>query len=516
MTYTAHPYIIMPRPRLQTGDLLLRALEENDIETIRLWRNAQMDVLRQSEPITPEAQRAYFASTVWPETQHHQPKQILLGIERSGVLIGYGGLVHIAWAYQRAEVSFLLAPELELDTSTLAHTFTQFLELMQELAFQDLQLQRLTTETYAHRTVHIQGLERAGHQAEGRLRDHVLVDGQPTDALVHGILAKDWRDKQSKRRATGVLVTSASAKTPLIQALKAAAARCSEVVTVCAGDTDTHAPSQYASDSFWLMPPADETHLADLVRGCQERNISIILPTRDGELAFWARHAALFSEAGIQVIVSSVGSIALCRDKLAFAKFGQEAGLPIIPAATTPFTFDEPLVVKERFGSGSRGLGLALSRENAITHALDLYEPLFQPFIAGPEISIDAWATQGGEVLGVVLRHRDRVVSGESQVTTTFRDPALEMQASQLLKKLNLRGPVVMQAIVVAGQLHVIECNPRFGGASTASIATGLDSLYWSLQEALGHIATFEFNRRKDETRQIRLTTDRVIYGSDF
>jgi carbamoyl-phosphate synthase large subunit len=108
------------------------------------------------------------------------------------------------------------------------------------------------------------------------------------------------------------------------------------------------------------------------------------------------------------------------------------------------------------------------------------------------------------------------VVAGESQVTTTFRDARLEAQAIEILSAIGLRGPVVLQAIVVDGGLQVIECNPRFGGASTTAIAAGLNSLYWSLAEALGEHQSPTFHRRPDEVRQFRLPVDRVIYGTDF
>ena len=53
-------YKVMPKKRLSDGWLTLRAVDPSDIEQIRNWRNAQMDVLRQTEEITKEAQISYF------------------------------------------------------------------------------------------------------------------------------------------------------------------------------------------------------------------------------------------------------------------------------------------------------------------------------------------------------------------------------------------------------------------------------------------------------------------------
>jgi carbamoyl-phosphate synthase large subunit len=67
----------------------------------------------------------------------------------------------------------------------------------------------------------------------------------------------------------------------------------------------------------------------------------------------------------------------------------------------------------------------------------------------------------------LVLRSRDQVVGGESQVTTTFRDTQIEVTAEKILQILKLKGPVVLQVLIdMKGDLHIIECNTRFGGAS--------------------------------------------------
>ncbi|MEM7615262.1 MAG: GNAT family N-acetyltransferase [Pseudomonadota bacterium] len=185
------PYRVMPNAHLRRGALCVSALQPRHIEAVRIWRNAQMDVLRQTHPITAAAQRAYFETHVWPEKPRDTPRQILLAIAREGTLIGYGGLVHIDWPSRRAEVSFLVDPALERQPKARAEVFLGYLKLVQNLAFDDLSLNRLTTETYAQRTGHIDTLEAAGFRLEGTLREHVVIDGTKTASLLHGILASD-------------------------------------------------------------------------------------------------------------------------------------------------------------------------------------------------------------------------------------------------------------------------------------------------------------------------------------
>lgn len=190
-------YACMTRPVLRAGDLSVQAVQPAEIEAIRQWRNAQMDVLRQAEPISPEQQEAYFARHIWPHYALPQPDTILLSYREGESLIGYGGLVHIAWVHRRAELSFLLDPALIEDESSYARYFSGFLGLMKQLAFADLGLNRLFTETYATRPHHIAVLESAGFKREGVMRAHVIIGGQPVDSILHGCLSRDggWSDE---------------------------------------------------------------------------------------------------------------------------------------------------------------------------------------------------------------------------------------------------------------------------------------------------------------------------------
>lgn len=181
-------YRCMPQARLETRSFAVSAVQPRHIEAIRRWRNAQLDVLRQAEPITEAQQQAYYASHVWPALDEERPANLLLVLEQAGEAVGYGGLVHIAWEHRRAEVSFLLDPRLAADETVYARHFTAFLALIKDLAFGDLGFNRLFVETYANRTHHISVLEAAGFVLEGVMRQHVFIDGRPVDSLVHGCL----------------------------------------------------------------------------------------------------------------------------------------------------------------------------------------------------------------------------------------------------------------------------------------------------------------------------------------
>jgi RimJ/RimL family protein N-acetyltransferase len=178
-------YACVPVASLERGRFTIMAVQPEHIEAIRQWRNAQLDVLRQPEPISPEQQVDYYEHNIWPTMDAERPANILVSLLEDGVHVAYGGLVHIDWDGNRAEVSFLADPAHTQDPTTYRHYHSNFLELVKELAFDHLGFDALTTETYAHRPAHIANLEVAGFRREQTIANAVVIDGVPTDSIMH-------------------------------------------------------------------------------------------------------------------------------------------------------------------------------------------------------------------------------------------------------------------------------------------------------------------------------------------
>lgn len=313
-----------------------------------------------------------------------------------------------------------------------------------------------------------------------------------------------------------VLITSLSHKVPLVQAVQASLQRMGQSGQVIGADANPNCIGRYFTNAFWAMPPLDMLRSAELLRFCHEHQVHAIIPTRDGELAFFAEQAPLLAEQNIHVMVSSPEAVAVCLDKLRFAERLTAFGFPVIPTASTMEAVkSNALVVKERYGAGSRQLSLNLTREQAQAQSATLTHPIFQPFIRGREWSVDLYVTRQGRVKGAIARRRLLVVHGESQVTVTQRYPALETLCGQMAQALDLYGHVLFQVLETddpAQPFHVIECNPRFGGASTLSLAAGLESFTWFFQGCLGkNVDDIPFQRASGEKRLIRYATDRIL-----
>ncbi|WP_199484653.1 ATP-grasp domain-containing protein, partial [Legionella drancourtii] len=119
---------------------------------------------------------------------------------------------------------------------------------------------------------------------------------------------------------------------------------------------------------LYLVPPAQRLIIPHgnapeftpiLRQECQRRQIDLLIPTVDAELAPLAQQAAYFKELGIKLPLSSAASLQRCADKYALLTHCQDSGLTPQFALLTPQTnltkWQFPCFVKPRRGSGSNG-----------------------------------------------------------------------------------------------------------------------------------------------------------------
>jgi carbamoyl-phosphate synthase large subunit len=298
------------------------------------------------------------------------------------------------------------------------------------------------------------------------------------------------------RPHTRVLVTSLSRKAPIVRGFREAFLALSLPGEVHGADGDDLAAARVDVDRFWPMPRLDSLADGALVEWVVEHGADLVVPTRDGELLRFAAVREALEERGVLVAVGDAPAVEACLDKLAFASACAAAGLPVIPTAQS---VDElgggvvSFVAKERRGAGSRSLGLDLDRAAAATHGGSLDEAVYQPFVEGPELSVDVYRSrhEGAGVVGAVVRTRDRVMGGESQVTSLVVDrPDVAELAVSAVTALGLHGHAVLQVIDADGGPVLVECNARIGGASALSFAVGLKTPQYLLQEMLGEPPT--------------------------
>jgi carbamoyl-phosphate synthase large subunit len=280
-----------------------------------------------------------------------------------------------------------------------------------------------------------------------------------------------------KTHAGNWLMTSAGAKVDLARRMRCAlnAKGCRLYAADC---SPLSAAFSFVDGHFLLPDLDDEGFVTQLIDACIKRAITVLLPTRDADLLFFARHRVLLEAAGIQPLVSPLESIEICRDKIRFHAHCLQYGLPVLPRLHMPCAGDFPCFVRPRVGAASAGAGhvQTLACMQAMYGEPPWENLLIQPCSNDQEFSIDSLFGPDGKVVQWIARQRIRVRAGESVVSRTVKLPAFEPVINALANAMRLFGPITLQAFFSPENgLNLIEVNPRFGGASALGSEAGLD-----------------------------------------
>lgn len=298
----------------------------------------------------------------------------------------------------------------------------------------------------------------------------------------------------SSERGEGLLLTSVGKGAGIVCQFREALARCrpAQGWSLWAASSDPFPAGAAFADRRVRTPRADDAEFPEvLLATCRDGGIRVVVPLADHDLRRLAPEVGRFAEAGVRLVCPPPGVVSLCDDKLVFARWAVDAGLPhprtVSPAeaATLPF----PVFAKPRHGSGSAGAAACAHPDDLRAHCVGDAEWIVQERVEGPEFTVDTHVDRRGRLTVCVPRIRGRVVAGQSFESWTVRDPAVSDLARETLARLadlGFHGPANVQ--VIRGPDPVlIEVNPRLGSATVLSNrATGGALLDHVLADALG------------------------------
>jgi len=165
------------------GEYSIVPIRYQDRFKIMQWRNEQIYHLRQAKPLTKVDQENYFTNVVAKLFEKKQPGQILFSYLKNDECIGYGGLVHINWVDKNAEISFIMHTELE-DLEFEKH-WEIYLELIEDVAYNELKLHKVYTYAFNLRPRLYKALENKAFIKEAVLKEHALFEDKFVDVIIH-------------------------------------------------------------------------------------------------------------------------------------------------------------------------------------------------------------------------------------------------------------------------------------------------------------------------------------------
>ena len=297
--------------------------------------------------------------------------------------------------------------------------------------------------------------------------------------------------------------------------------RADPTVELLAADMDPWAAGLYLvpPDRRTLVPAGAAPGFAEATLSrCTALGANVLLPTVDDELRPLARARAAFTAAGVALLMAPDSALDLTLDKLRLAQCC--AGTVRVPRtellgpAVDPASWEYPVIVKPRTGSGSRGIVTVASAADlaAMDHSPSL---LVQEYLPGEEYSIDVVADTAGHVIAAVPRIRARVDSGVSVGSRTVRDPELEQFGQDVVKVTGLTFVCNVQSRRDRhGRPALLEVNPRVPGTLGLTIASGVDMPRIALDALLGRPVPVRQEFR--ELAVVRFLDNRFIDPSEI
>lgn len=286
-----------------------------------------------------------------------------------------------------------------------------------------------------------------------------------------------------------ILFTSSGAKVELVKSFRKAFVKEKVVGGIFCADADPLAPTLIFPKSFVLPLRSDTFFMKVLKEKCLENKITHLLSASDDEMLFYAKKKKEIESWGVKLLFSGIKTLRSCNSKHETYKMFLRLGVPTPKTSLDikkALSFKFPIIVKENKGAGSKKVFKATKPSHLKVFAEYFSKPLFQEFVEGEEITVDAYSTLRGKFIGAVSRLRLEVSDGEAVKTMTLFDKEGIAFCKKIIKEIGSVGHVNIQYFKTQKGYKFIEVNPRFGGSSSIAFVAGLNSSMFLLKELCG------------------------------
>ena len=184
-------YSFLRNNKISFKEYSLVPLRKSDIQNIRRWRNEQINVLRQKTLLSKNDQILYYENIIKKSFTKSQPDIILFSFLYCKKCIGYGGLVHVNWKLKSGEVSFVCDTKISNSKKSYQSSFSIFLNLIFKIAFDEMKLNKITSEVFDIRPWTREIQEKSGFNICDILKNHVMIEDKQIDSILYQKILRD-------------------------------------------------------------------------------------------------------------------------------------------------------------------------------------------------------------------------------------------------------------------------------------------------------------------------------------
>ena len=317
---------------------------------------------------------------------------------------------------------------------------------------------------------------------------------------------------------TNILITSVGKRVTLVRLFQESLRRFYPNSKVLTTDMKPQmAPAGFVSDGCMAVPRVtDPDYMKQLMRICKENEIGIVIPTIDTELLVLAANKELFHQNGIEIMVSELPFIQMCRDKRLTGPFFMEHGIRI-PNPMDKWHPTFPLFAKPYDGSLSKDIYVIKSQDALTPEILAHPKLMFMEYIDKTlykEFTVDMYYGKDNRIKSIVPRERVEIRAGEINKGFTRKNDLVDFLKKRLAYLPGVVGCICLQLFYKASDHDVvgIEINPRFGGGYPLSYYAGANYPEYIIREYLLNETLVYSDSWLDNTLMLRYDSEVIVY----
>ena len=273
-------------------------------------------------------------------------------------------------------------------------------------------------------------------------------------------------------------------------------------IRVVACDYSADAVGLYEADVGYVVPPAkDADYQARILSICQTEQIHIIMVGGMVEMRLLAQSRDLVrQQTGAFVVTSDLKVLQTMEDKFALARHLASHGFDhpdsVLPGNATEFAeflqrIPYPYIVKDRFGGGSQGLGIAHTPRQLEWLVETIPNAVVQEYLYpdDEEYTVGVFVGTSGKAVASIVMKR-QLGLGMTFKAQVLADSALGSYCERVLETMGALGPINVQLRLTPRGPVVFEINPRFSSTTSARAHYGYNEpemciRHFVLQETL-------------------------------
>jgi carbamoyl-phosphate synthase large subunit len=251
-------------------------------------------------------------------------------------------------------------------------------------------------------------------------------------------------------------------------------------------DMSDENPAHFIYDRFQKVPGiSSPEYIYEINAIINKYSIDLIIPVSEPELRFYTQNKSLELQLNCPVLMANVEAREIGFDKLVTVNFLKKEGLSypkteLLEDVENPIY---PLLIKSRFGSGSKALFIVSNKIQ-----FNFYKEMCSGFIAqellendDEEYTCGLFRDKSGNTRYLIFR-RTLMDGGHSGFGEVVENKHIIKLLKDIAVKINLLGSINVQLRLTSKGPVIFEINPRFSSTVMFRHIMGYQDLIWSLE----------------------------------